>query len=107
MWPVHFDTRLYPFALEYDAYLWNHLSNARGGLSPVELYTSAKIDMDFLKKERIWRCSAYVLDPKLQDGKKLPKCDPKTRQGKYVGKSPRHAGSVGLIRNPQTGYISP
>ena len=48
-----------------------------------------------------------MLDPKLQDGKKLPKWDPQTRQGQYLGKSSAHASSVGLIRNLRTGYISP
>ena len=48
-----------------------------------------------------------MLDPKLQDGKKLPKWDPRTRQGQYLGRSPKHASSVGLIRNLNTGFISP
>ena len=79
MWPAQFDMRLWPFALEHAAYMWNHLPNARGGLSHIELFTSSKLYMEFLKKERTWGCPAYVLDPKLQDGKNLPKWDPKPR----------------------------
>ena len=51
--------------------------------------------------------SINVLDPKLLDGKKLPKWDPRTRQGQYLGKSPDRASSVGLIKNLITGYVSP
>ena len=47
------------------------------------------------------------MDPKLQGGKKLPKWDPITRQEQYLGKSPDHASSVGLIRNLRTRDVSP
>ena len=49
----------------------------------------------------------YVLDPKLQDGKKIPKWDPKTTLGQYMSKSLDPASSGGLIRNLWTGYVSP
>ena len=48
----------------------------------------------------------YVLDPKLQDGKKLPKWVPRARCGQFLGISPDHASSIGLIRNLTTGKIS-
>ena len=31
----------------------------------------------------------------------------RTRLGIYVGRSPYHAGSVALVLNPRTGYVSP
>ena len=107
MWPAQFDMRLWPFAMNHAAYLWNHLPNGRGGIAPIEILTQSKLGSSPLKNEHTWGCPAYVLDPKLQDGKKLPKWDPKTRQGQYLGKSPSHASSVGLIRNLTTGFISP
>ena len=48
-----------------------------------------------------------MLDAKLQDEKKLNKWSPRARRGQYMGKSPLHDSSVGLIRNLGTGYISP
>ena len=65
------------------------------------------MDPATLRSEKTWGCPAYVLDPKLQDGKKLPKWDPRTRQGQYLYRSPKHASSVRLIRNLNTGCISP
>ncbi len=45
--------------------------------------------------------------PALQDGKKIPKWQPRSRRGQFVGWSPMHASSVGLIRNLMTGRLSP
>jgi len=53
------------------------------------------------------RCPSYVLDPRLQDGKKIPKWEPRARQGQFLGYSKDHATTIGLIRNIRTGYISP
>ena len=107
LWPEQFDMRLWPFALDQAAYLYNHLPNKFSPVAPLELYTGSKLDSSVLRNEKVWGCPAYVLDPKLQDGKKLPKWDPQTRQGQYLGKSNAHSSSVGLIRNLRTGYISP
>ena len=52
-------------------------------------------------------CPVYVLDPKLQDGKKLPKWQARARRGQYLGTSPDHSSTVGLIHNLRTGFISP
>ena len=49
----------------------------------------------------------YVLDPKLQDGHKLPKWQPRSRHAQYLGNSPLHASTVGLVRNLVTDNISP
>ena len=48
-----------------------------------------------------------VLHPKLQDGHKILKWEPRERKGQYVGASSLHESSVGLIRNLKTGNISP
>ena len=50
---------------------------------------------------------SYVLDPRLQDGKKIPKWEPRSRKGQFLGFSKEHASTVGLIQNIRTGFISP
>ena len=52
-------------------------------------------------------CSVYVLDPRLQDEKKLLKWRPRTRKEQYLGMFPNNEISVGLTRNLNTGFISP
>ena len=42
----------------------------------------------------------------MQDGMKLPKWDPRSRGAQFVGYSPLHASTVGLVRNLRTGNIS-
>ena len=45
---------------------------------------------------------------KLQSGSiGPPKWDPRSRVGAYLDHSSMHAGSVALIINPVTGYVSP
>jgi len=49
----------------------------------------------------------YVLDPKLQDGKKLPKWSPQCRCGQYLGPSPNHSTKIGHILNLRTSHVLP
>ena len=98
---------LWTFALDQAVYLYNHLPNKFSRVAPLEIFTGTKLDSSILRNEKAWGCPAYVLDPKLQDGKKLPKWYPQTRQGQYLWKSGTNESSVGLIRNLRTGYISP
>ena len=55
----------------------------------------------------VWGCPAYVLDPVLQAGKKLPKWKPCSQRGVFVGYSPRHASTIGMILNLTMKSISP
>ena len=77
------------------------------GISTIEIYTSSKVEMSRLRNEKTWGYPEYLLDPRIQDGKKVPKWETKTRMGQYLRKSPKYARSVGIIRNLRTGYISP
>jgi hypothetical protein len=55
----------------------------------------------------VFGCPCYVLNPKLVKGQKIPKWDPRSRQGKFVGYSKEHATNAGLILNLTTGYMLP
>ena len=74
-WPAQLDARLWPFALEHAVHIWNHLPRERGGLSPIELFTSQKTTSSdpTLHNLRVWGCPAWTLNLTLQDGHKLPK----------------------------------
>ena len=75
-------------------------------MSPLELFCGTKFNAPVLQSQHVWGCPVYVLDPTLQDGKKLPKWQPRSWHGIYVGTAPEFASNVGLILNPTTGYIS-
>jgi hypothetical protein len=55
----------------------------------------------------MWGCPVHVLEAELQDGKKIPKWDPRARLRMFVGFSPVHSSLVPLILNVQTGKTSP
>jgi hypothetical protein len=107
-WPAAFDLKNWPTAMEQALFLYNHLPKERNGLAPVELFTGQKLaSYDALTRARVWGCPCYVLDPRLQDGKKLPKFTPRSRRGMYLGVSPQHSSTVGRVLNLRTGFISP
>ena len=73
-WPSCFQDDLWPFALNHAVNVWNHLPQLRSGLSPIELFTRTKWPHhDLIGNAKVWGCPVYVLDPTLQDGKRLPK----------------------------------
>ena len=103
-----FDPALWPFALEHAVHIWINMPKEHGGLTPSELFAGIKQPQnDAILRSRVWGCPVYVLDPKLQDGKKLPKWRPRSQLGMYVGISPSHSTTVGRVLNLDTGYISP
>eukprot|EP00804_Cyclotella_cryptica_P021898 CCRYP_000848-RA/>CCRYP_000848-RA protein AED:0.35 eAED:0.26 QI:0/0/0/1/1/1/3/0/651 len=77
------------------------------GSFPEELFSGIKCSRSNLPRAHVFGCPVYVLDPRLQDGKKIPKWESRARQGIFVGFSPHHSTSVPLILNPRTQRISP
>ena len=77
------------------------------GMSRIKKFTGQKSgNYNHLTATHVWGSPCYVLDPKIVEGKKIPKWDPRSRQGKYMGYSKEHASNAGLILNPKTRYMS-
>eukprot|EP00957_Ditylum_brightwellii_P086595 6588831-Ditylum_brightwellii.AAC.1 len=72
-WPDKTDFLCWPFALQYAADLWNHMPDIQSGLSPIDKFSGTVNDHTHFLSPHVWGCPMYVLDTKLQDGKKLPK----------------------------------
>ena len=105
-WKQGVDSSLWPMAVDYAVHIYNHLPGSNGQC-PADLFTGALIPRHQLKNIHVWGCPVYVLDPKLQQGKKLPRWEPRSRQGVFVGYSPVHSSDVPLVLNLQSGSISP
>ena len=60
-----------------------------------------------MKQFHTFGSPCFILYPKLFQKKSIPKWIPCSRQAVYLGISPQHAGSVALVLNLKTGYISP
>jgi len=107
-WPSEFDPALWPFALDYAAWIYNHTPQSElADLTPEELFSSTRSKHSLLRRCRVFGCPAYVLDAKLQDGAKIPKWKNRGSCGMFLGFSHEHSSTVGLILNLRTGNISP
>ena len=106
-WPDEYDTSLWPMALSYACFLYNHAPMKGQHVSPSELLTGMRQNCTYLRRARVFGCPVYVLDPSLQDGKKVPKWKPRSRRGMFLGFSPDHSTKVAMVLNLQTGHISP
>jgi hypothetical protein len=101
-WPQEARLELWPFAVDYVVWIWNHLPDLSTRLSPIEVFTQTTFaDNKHLKRTRVFGCPVYVLHPTLQDAKKLPKWQKKSWRG-VESQSQRHSGS-----QPETGTITP
>ena len=102
-WPSCFQDDLWPFALDHRVNVWNYLPQSQSGLSPIELFTRTKWPHhNLISNAKVWGCPVYVLDPILQDGKRLPK----SHLGMYVGSSPSHSDTITRFLSLETGYVS-
>ena len=75
-------------------------------MSPEELFYDTKSNHSELASAKVFECLTYVLDPRIQDGKKIPCWNPRSKMGQFLGRSDKHASSIGLTRNLKTGKIS-
>ena len=108
MWPEAKDDSLWPLAVSHAAHLYNHTPNELTGISPAEVFTQTQDDYKTLRNAHPWGCPVYVLEPKLTSaGGKIPKWQPRSRRAQFVGISPNHAEDIALVRNLNTGRLSP
>jgi hypothetical protein len=106
-WPEAFQIALWPFALDYACWLHNHTPDRDSGFAPIGIFASTSNAGDNLQRARVWGCPGYVLSPKLQDGKEIPKWAPRARRGQFLGFSNEHSSTVSRMRNLETNYVSP
>ena len=59
--------------MSYAVWIWNRMPNIDSGYSPEELFSRTKSTHVDINRTRVWGSPLYVLDPKLQDGKTIPK----------------------------------
>lgn len=104
-WKNGIDASLWPTAVDDACHVYNHLPNAQG-IAPADLFTGSTVPHHKLKAFHVFGCPVYVLDPKVQQGKKLPRWQPRSRRGIFVGYSPHHSSDVPLVLNVQTGSIT-
>ena len=106
-WPDVADASLWPFAVLHAVYIWNHCPNPHTGISPSDLFTKSRWPHSRFHDLHVWGCPVYVLDKTIADGKKIPKWKPRSSRSMYLGRSLKHASTVPLVLNLETGAITP
>ena len=94
-------------AMQHATHLTNIIPDMVDGLSPEEKFARALRSTNRLTDLPVWGCPTCALQPTLQDGKKLPKWQPRSCRAQFVGFSQLHASNVPLVRNLNAGALSP
>ena len=78
---------------------------SRFGLSPMEIFSGTKQPYPKMVNLHVWGCPVYVLDPVLQDGRQIPKWNPRARRVKFVKQSGKHSSRIEEVLNLDTTSI--
>lgn len=106
-WPEVSDTKLWPLAVQHAVFLFNHVpSEANSGVSPADIFTKSRWPHARFHDLHVWGCPVYVLNKKITDGKKLPRWSVRSTRQMYMGVSAKHATSVPLCLNLETGSVT-
>jgi hypothetical protein len=108
-WPAAVFANLWPYALQHDCMIHNKVRVRldRDLKTAEELFSGTERQVE-LTDLHPFGCPVYVLDSKLQSGNgSIPRWEPRSRVGVYLGHSSEHAGSVALVLNLTTGHVSP
>ena len=106
--PDNIDATSWPFALNHACHIWNEVPK-EGSFSPSQILRKSfsRYALQIIKSLRVWGCPVYILDYRMARGKNLPKWEPKSRRGVYLGSSPAHVSNVLLLLTLKTGHVTP
>ncbi len=104
-WPKVVSPSLWPMAMKSCQHTYNHTPKANN-VCPMDIVLKQVVPRTLLRNLHVWGAPCYVLDPKLQDGHKIPKWNVRSRRALHLGASPKHAATVPKLLNLQTGHIS-
>ena len=93
--------------MNHAVHLHNHTPRRLDKFAPIEIWSQSRSTHSQLVNAHPWGVPIYGLDPRIQDGFKIPKFDPRAQKGIHLGPSSLHVSSVGMIFNPKTDRIDP
>ena len=93
-------------AVQHAVFLHNHVPDPSNGLSPSNIFGRTHWEQSKFHDLHVWGCPVYVLDKTIADGKKIPRWKPRSRRSINMGLLSKHASTVPIILNPDTGAIT-
>jgi hypothetical protein len=75
-WKYGIDASLWPQALTYTTHLYN--TTPKNGNWTAYIFFDAAFPRHRLMDLHVWGCPVYVLDPKIQQGQKLSRWEPRS-----------------------------
>ncbi len=104
-WKHGIDSTMWPMAVQYATYTYNTLPQLNG-TSPNDIFFGTRVPCHKLCNLHVWGCPVYVLNPSLQAGKKIPRWEPRSKQGVFCGLSTLHSSEVPQVLNLTNGSIT-
>ena len=102
-WPEFITIILWLFATKCAQDRMNNLHVDLNIETPDMIFSNTKAENVQLKHYHTFGCPVYILDSILKTNpKEVPKWEPRSRLGIYIGHLHAHAGSVALFLNPKT-----
>jgi hypothetical protein len=92
-WPSAIKINLWPYALCNANDIRNTIADKDDGSSPLERFCRTKVRPK-LRHNHTFGCPVFALNSRLQDGKAVPKWNPRARLGINLGPLPWHTRSV-------------
>jgi hypothetical protein len=89
--------------VNYAIHIYN--STLDKGVTPADIFTIITVPRHRLLDLHVWGCPVYVLDPQMQQGRKLPLWQPRSQRGVNLGLSLQHSSEVPLVFNLTIGSI--
>ena len=80
-----YDLSLRLFDVRHAVWFHNRVPNQHSSLTPIELLKNKKSNHRHLLRYHVWGCTVYVLDPKLHNGRKIPRWNRRARLGQFLG----------------------
>jgi hypothetical protein len=108
-WPAAIDTHLWPYALRAVNHSHNCVLSAKTDKVPLLDFSQVGEPVINYNHLHTFGCPAYALDDELAQGKRRSRhvWSDRARMAIYIGPSPQHGSSIGLLLNLTTGHVSP
>jgi hypothetical protein len=102
-WKDGINASLRHMAVNHGIHIYNNTPNK--GVTPANIFTGSTDPRHRLLDLHVWGFPVYVMDPQMQQGRKLPRWQPSSRRGVNLGLSLQHSSEVPLVFNLQAGSI--